>query len=245
MKLSGRIIEITETASTNEYLRQLHQTERLSEGVTVSAQFQTHGRGQMGNSWESEAGKNLLFSTILFPAKVEIAKQFVISQMVSVSMQEALEQYVKPVTLKWPNDLYYGKKKLAGILIENDICGKNIALSIVGIGVNVNQEVFTSGSPNPVSLKQILGREVDKKQLLRIYLERMSHNYALLNKKKSDEIGQKYHSSLFRKEGFHPFRDEHSLFAARIEKVAPTGYLHLVTENGEKRKYFFKEIEFV
>jgi len=245
MKHSYPIIEIAETASTNSYIRQLHEAEQLSEGATVVARFQTHGRGQMGNGWESEAGKNLLFSTLLFPVKVKATGQFIISQTVALSLQEALERYVNPVAIKWPNDIYYGEKKLAGILIENDICGKTIAVSVVGVGVNVNQEVFVSDAPNPVSLKQILGYEVDKEQLLQLFLERLSFNYALLNKGKCNEIREKYYMALFRKAGFFPFRDRQSLFMAQIAEVDATGHLHLITEGGEKRKYFFKELSFV
>ena len=245
MKKSCPIIEITETASTNDYIRHLHEAGQLPEGTVVSALFQTRGRGQMGNAWESEAGKNLLFSTLLFPTKVKANEQFIISQTVALSLQEALERYVKPISIKWPNDIYYGEKKLAGILIENDICGKTIALSVVGVGINVNQEAFTSGAPNPVSLKRILGCEIDKELLLNAFLERLFFNYALLNSGGSGEIREKYHAALFRKEGFFPFRDERSFFTARIAGVDAMGYLHLVTENGEKKEYFFKEVSFV
>ena len=239
------VIEIAETSSTNDYIRQLNAQGPLTEGTTVSADFQLSGRGQMGNSWESEAGKNLLFSTLLFPADIKITEQFILSQLVAVSMQEALENYLAPVTIKWPNDIYYGDKKLAGILIENDLCAAKISLSIIGIGVNVNQTRFYSGALNPVSMLQLLGVEIDRRILLTDYLERLAANYNLLKNGGADELRKRYHAVLFRGEGFHPFRDDAGLFSARIEEIDTAGYLHLVTESGERRKYFFKEVSFV
>ena len=239
------VIEIAETSSTNDYIRQLNAEEPLAEGTTVSAAFQLSGRGQVGNSWESEAGKNLLFSTLLFPTDIKITEQFILSQLVAVSLQEALENYIVPVTIKWPNDIYYGDKKLAGILIENDLCAAEISLSIIGIGVNVNQSRFYSDAPNPVSLLQLLDVEIDRQILLTDYLRQLSANYSLLKNGGADELRKRYHAALFRCEGFFPFRDNAGFFSARIEAIDSTGYLRLVTEGGEQRKYFFKEVEFV
>ena len=245
MKAPYTIIEIAETTSTNEYIRQLHEEEPLPEGTTVSTGFQTKGRGQMGNSWEAEQDKNLLFSTLLFPSGVKANGQFIVSQLVAVSLREALENWLKPIAIKWPNDIYYGSRKLAGILIENDVCGGEMTLSIIGIGVNVNQERFCSDAPNPVSLKQLLETDVDKKALLTAFLNRLASNYALLNNGKADEIKNSYHAALFRKEGAHLFRDGNGMFSAQIDKVDDEGYLHLITEERERRKYFFKEVSFV
>jgi len=239
------VIEIAETSSTNDYIRQLNAKESLAEGTTVSAHFQLSGRGQVGNSWESEAGKNLLFSTLLFPTGIKITEQFILSQLVAVSLREALANYLAPITIKWPNDIYYGDKKLAGILIENDLCAADISLSIIGIGVNVNQSRFYSDAPNPVSLRQLLGVEIDRRILLADYLTRLAANYRLLKNGEADELRKRYHAALFRREGFYPFRDNAGLFPARIEEVDTSGYLHLVAESGERRKYFFKEVVFV
>ena len=239
------VIEIAETSSTNDYIRQLNANEPLAEGTTVSAGFQLSGRGQVGNSWESEAEKNLLFSTLLFPTGIKITEQFILSQLVAVSLQEALENYIAPVTIKWPNDIYYGDKKLAGILIENDLCAAEMSLSIIGIGVNVNQSRFYSDAPNPVSLLQLLGVEIDRQILLTDYLRQLSANYSQLKNGGADELRKRYYAALFRREGFFPFRDNAGLFSARIEEVDTSGYLHLVTEGGERRKYFFKEVSFV
>ena len=239
------IIEIAETSSTNEYIRQLHEKDSLPEGATISAGFQTNGRGQMGNSWEAERGKNLLFSTLLFPSGVKINKQFIISQLVAVSLQETLENYLNPITIKWPNDIYYREQKLAGILIENDVCGDKITQSVIGIGVNVNQEQFCSDAPNPASLMQLLGREINKKELLSAFLAHLFSNYTRLRNGKANELAERYHAALFRKEGLHLFRDEAGIFFAQIDKVDAEGYLHLITNTRERRKYFFKEVSFV
>ncbi|MDD6210054.1 MAG: biotin--[acetyl-CoA-carboxylase] ligase [Bacteroidales bacterium] len=240
------VIELDETSSTNEYLRSLFQKNILAEGTTVTAEFQTKGRGQMGNSWESEPGKNLLFSTFLQPGNVLVNEQFIISQIVALSLQEMLEQYIAPVFIKWPNDIYYEERKIAGILIENDICGKKILASVIGIGLNVNQEVFCSDAPNPVSLRQLLRREIDKKELLSAFLSRLLANYALLKEGKENQIRESYRNALFRKEGFHPYVDKGgNIFNARISGIDNNGKLCLTMENGDSRQYYFKEISFL
>ena len=153
---SPRILRVAETASTNSLLRELVIKESLAEGSVVVADFQTAGRGQIGNTWESEAGKNLMFSLVLYPTCIPANRQFLISQIAALSVKETLDSYTDHVTVKWPNDIYWKEKKICGMLIENDLMGRNINQSIAGIGININQEIFHSSAPNPVSLLQIL-----------------------------------------------------------------------------------------
>lgn len=155
------LIHINETNSTNNYLQSLCSEQKVEELTVVVADFQTSGRGQRGNSWESAPGKNLLFSTVIFPEFLEARRQFLISQVISLAIKEELDTYTSDISIKWPNDIYWKEKKICGMLIENDLMGRNINQSIAGIGININQEIFHSSAPNPVSLLQITGEEHD------------------------------------------------------------------------------------
>ena len=164
------LIHISETNSTNSYLQNFCAKEKTEEFTTVAADYQTSGRGQRGNSWESEPHKNLLFSFVLFPEFLEARRQFLISQIVSLAIKEELDTYTDDVSIKWPNDIYWKEKKICGILIENDLIGRNISRSIAGIGININQEEFHSPAPNPVSLYQITGKQYDIYEVLKLSL---------------------------------------------------------------------------
>ena len=134
-------IHLTQTHSTNLYLRQILESNPLvEEGLVIYADFQDAGRGQQGNSWESEAKKNILCSLLLYPRRINAQDQFIISEIVSLGIADTLNSIQDGFAIKWPNDIYYGDKKVAGILIENDLSGKVIYDSIIGFGINVNQE---------------------------------------------------------------------------------------------------------
>ena len=168
---------IDETHSTSSLLRETYD-DSLPHLFTIRTDFQTAGRGQAGNSWESEKGKNLLFSTLLRYPEVEAADQWRLSMLVAVAVREAitsilspLASRLSPITIKWPNDIYYNDQKLVGILIENTLSGRQIAYTIAGVGINVNQTQWLSNAPNPVSMKQITGEEYDVENLLNAFLE--------------------------------------------------------------------------
>ena len=134
------LIHLEETDSTNKYLNELCNKQCVEELTTITADFQTSGRGQRGNSWESEAGQNLMFSFVLYPTFLKARRQFLLSQIISLAIKEELERYVSNISIKWPNDIYWKDKKICGMLIENDLTGVHISRSITGIGINVNQE---------------------------------------------------------------------------------------------------------
>ena len=155
-----KVIHIDETDSTNRWLRAYMQAPRplVPEGsypesgeqaVVVVAEYQTAGKGCGENSWESERGKNLTFSVLLHPTEISANCQFRISEAVSVVLCETIERFgVQKTSIKWPNDIYVGDRKICGILIENMLWGRIIDESIVGIGLNVNQKAFLSDAPN-------------------------------------------------------------------------------------------------
>lgn len=242
------IERLKQIPSTNSYLTQLCKENKAQEFHTVIAENQTAGRGQRGNSWESECGKNLTFSTVLYPTVLEAKEQFYLSMIVAFAVVDALGGYTSDFSIKWPNDIYWKDKKIAGILIENELEGGYITQSIIGIGVNVNQEVFHSSAPNPISLLQIIGTTIDRQELFHKILRGIMGGYIFLEtnyKLAISNIRQLYHQKLYRKESFHPYRDTDGIFTAEIQEVEPSGHIVLKDTQGTLRRYAFKEVEFM
>jgi BirA family biotin operon repressor/biotin-[acetyl-CoA-carboxylase] ligase len=241
------IIRLRETLSTNNYLKDLIVSQRdiLLEGTVVTADFQTKGRGQVGNFWESEDGKNLLVSVYFSPSHIEPANQFVLSELVSLAIVDFLEEEVSDISIKWPNDIYWKNQKLAGILIENELLGNRIIHSVIGIGLNVNQEKFLGSAPNPVSLALITGKQYDREELLHRLIERVYTFYMRVLRDEMPNIDNEYHAHLYRKEGFYLFQQQDEVFSARIVNVQANGQLVLQTQKGQLLKCSFKEVRFV
>lgn len=240
-----RTIRLDETTSTNSYLRGLVGKEPLPEGSMVMTEYQTAGRGQVGNVWESERAKNLMFSLILYPDFLPANRQFLISQIAALSVKETLDKYVNDITVKWPNDIYWRDRKICGMLIENDLSGRELYCSVIGIGININQQHFLSDAPNPVSLIQITGQEYDREEIARSFRKRLYERYLDLIRDKEEEIRRDYMSALYRGTGFHPYQGADGCFSARIRGIESTGHLILETKNGEVRRYAFKEVSVV
>ena len=234
-----KVIHIDETASTNQWLR-----EHAEEGdMAVWTDFQTAGRGCGTNTWESERGRNLLFSMLTHPTAVPATRQFRISMAASLAIVDALTPYMNKVraqdheclSIKWPNDIYWADRKLCGILIECQLSGSQIRDCIIGVGLNVNQEVFLSDAPNPVSLRQIIGQATDRETLLLKVLEAFT----------LDVDAERYRHLLDRREGWHCYRDGHGTFEAELVTVEDDGHLVLRDREGAYRRYAFKEVSFV
>lgn len=248
LNISLSIEQLEETSSTNSYLTQLCQESKAKEFHTVIANHQTAGRGQRGNNWESECGKNLTFSTVLFPTYLEAKEQFYLSMTVAFAIVDALQNYTDGFSIKWPNDIYWENKKIAGILIENELENKYVTQSIIGIGVNVNQEKFYSNAPNPISLRQIIGTDINRNELLQKILHGIIGGYLFLeaeHEQATSNIRQLYFQKLYRKNGLHPYRDAKGYFLAELHDVEPSGHLLLKDEQGILRRYAFKEVEFI
>lgn len=236
-----RIIHIEETDSTNRWLKE------NGEGtMVVVADYQTAGKGCGTNSWESERGKNLTFSMLIHPTDIPASQQFRITEVVSVALCEVLERYLLTVpelaeglSIKWPNDIYMGDKKICGVLIENRLQGNVIVDSIIGIGLNVNQTEFVSDAPNPVSLRQLLGREIDREALLHDFLE------TLETVSSSETTYSAYRNKLFRLGKQAVFSDETGRFEGTIQDVETDGRLLIKDLSGQERRYAFKEVQFV
>ena len=237
------IIEyIEQTESTNALVHKRLITENLPEMFVLQTGFQSSGKGQQGNSWESEIGKNLLFSLLLKPSFIAVDKQFIVSQMISLAIKKVLNQYADGFSIKWPNDIYWNDRKIAGILIENSLQGNKIIWIIVGVGLNVNQECFVSNAPNPVSLFNIVGKVLPTNEILENILTVFEQLYRIND---IEIIRAEYIENLYRGSGFHKFKADNQVFDARITNVFSDGQLELETTNDEILKFYFKEVEFV
>ena len=240
-------IKVSQTASTNTYLSRLAAT--LPGGTVIYTPSQTAGRGQKGNSWESEDGKNLTFSLLLKFPPVKARDQFYLSEAASLAVVEALAAEAgEGFTVKWPNDVYWQDKKVCGMLIENSLNGTDIATSIVGIGINVNQERFVSDAPNPVSLINITGREHDLEALLKQVCSSIEQMVESLGDDTArQDLHRRYMAALYRNDGAkHPFEDASGhRFMATIAGIAPDGTLTLRHEDGICHDYLFKEVKHI
>lgn len=235
---------VDSAASTNSLLAS--EAAGLGHGAVVAARSQTAGRGQRGNSWESEPGANLTFSMLLKPSAIEAASQFELSMIVALAVCDSLaDASGREFNVKWPNDIYCGDNKICGILIENSLEGRRIARSIAGIGINVNQRRFYSDAPNPVSLVGLTGRTYELEPLLddvcsRI-LTRLSDYEAAPD---PDALVAEYRSRLWRGTGFHRWFDALAgeTVEACIDHVDVTGLLTLACRDGSRRTFAFKEV---
>jgi BirA family biotin operon repressor/biotin-[acetyl-CoA-carboxylase] ligase len=188
---------------------------------------------------------------LLRPIVIPAAEQFVITELVTLAIINALQDEIRQkITIKWPNDIYVGDKKLCGILIENALCGPVIDTCIVGIGININQELFVSDAPNPVSLKQLNGRGNDRREILaEIYKNILNYYEYLADNWQNNDIKQSLHyeymNNLYRRIGYHNYSTpEGEHFRAEIEDIGPQGHLTLRLESGELRTFAFKEVIF-
>ncbi len=200
-------------------------------------------RGQRGNTWESEPGKNLTFSVLLRPDGLHASQQFRISQAVSLAITDTLDGFLPEgieAKVKWPNDIYVGNRKICGILIENTLCGAAIQHSIIGIGLNINQRDFLSDAPNPVSLYQLTRKDTCINDILEGILSRILQPFT-----DHDTLHHRYMSSLWRGDGqYYPYSTpDGNIFQARITSVAPTGHITLSPRPPARPLTFaFKEV---
>lgn len=258
---------IEETDSTNNLLARILRGEEpqyadcLKENIPVIyTTYQTAGRGQAGNGWEAEKGKNLLFSYLLREPKIKPTEQFELNILAAIlthcTIKDLLsDEQKKLLAIKWPNDIYYGDKKLAGILVENSLIGSVIRHSIAGIGININQERWVGNAPNPVSLKQITGKETHIKNVMMTFITYLNQ-WELTT---PESRRQYYMQHLYRREGYWPFVEREvsvqptmnasteaaGQFMARIEDILPTGEIILCDRHNKRHTFHFKQVRYV
>ena len=253
-----RMIELDEVDSTNNFLRHL-DTPGDNRMTLVTAEFQTAGRGADRNHWESAKGENLLLSLRVMPSNLPARRMFAISEVAALTVRDALDAFL-PIAqcsmfnvqcsmfnVKWPNDIYFGDSKVAGILIENDLQGALVQRSTIGIGININQRHFLSDAPNPRSLADIVGHDVVRRFVLEQFMESFTHYFEQIetgNQEALDALHKQYKTHLYRRGEEHTYSDKEGTFRAILTDVEPTGHLILQDTKGKQRRYEFKEVKY-
>lgn len=239
-----KLIELNETDSTNRFLREYTG----DEGVTLTvatAEYQTLGKGTGANTWESGRGENLLFSMMFRPSGLPVSRQFEIIETIAVVVRDVLGERTDGITIKWPNDIYWRDRKMAGILSECDVSGGAISRCIVGVGININQTEFKSDAPNPVSLRQICGKVFNRKAILYDVIRLFAERLKCIDGGNFSYIRSAYLQHLYHKEGVHEFEDGRGRFSASIVTVEEDGHLVLRREDGDVSEYAFKEVKYL
>lgn len=246
VKIGSTFYWLKETDSTNNEALRILREENAENGMVILTEKQTAGRGQRGNIWKSKESENLTMSIILMPENLQIQYQFYLNMAVALGIHRALKNELgSDLQLKWANDIYFGSKKLGGILIENAVQKNNILHSVIGIGLNANQKQFDKNLPNPISLHQITARFYDLQTLAEQICVGIQYFYDLLIAGEKRQIRQDYLSVLLWKNEWRNFETDSGIIALKIIDVAPNGLL--ITENklGEVLQFSFGELKAV
>ena len=240
-------LKLDATDSTNSFLRELVRDGNPKNWTIVSTQRQTQGRGQQGADWFSDEFKNLTFSILVKDLTVKAKDQFLLSCAVSVGLFNALEQFGLPrLQVKWPNDIMSGSSKIAGILIENSVMNEYISHSIVGIGLNVNQDRFPEALPGAASMLQLTNRAYDLDQVLKVVVEAVRLEISALEEGDSEILHSDYEKVLYRRNRPAMFRKPGGEpFLGQILGVTGSGMLVIKNEAGSLGHYAHKEIKYL
>jgi BirA family biotin operon repressor/biotin-[acetyl-CoA-carboxylase] ligase len=240
------IIKLNAIESTNLYLKKLAVEKNAENYTVVTANYQSAGRGQMGAVWHSEIGKNLTFSILVKFQAFQIEKQFYLSMAVSLGVLAAIHNYISsPLFVKWPNDILAEKDKLAGILIENIISGNLIKQSVIGMGLNVNQEKFPATIGNVTSLKKLAGKSFDIDALIEAIVVSIQNFVGYIDRREFQKLKELYLKSLYKFQKPMMFEDaQGTIFLGKIVDVFEDGKLVVALENEKTRKFNLKEIKF-
>lgn len=251
------LVLLKETDSTNDFLLANADCYKGVDITVAVADFQTNGHGMGSNKWESEPGKNLLFSILVHPEWLPVAKQFLLSMATALALREVIAEAVDgaggcgaEVKIKWPNDIYWKDKKMCGTRIDANLKGSSLKDMIIGTGVNVNQEVFVSDAPNPVSLKMVTGCCIDCMFMLDRIMTRFEYFYNMVKDEwertgSAEVVITLYHEHLYRNSGMYRYEDAEGIFNARLLDVQPNGIMRLVDDSERIRQYEFKEVKFI
>ncbi|NND07209.1 MAG: biotin--[acetyl-CoA-carboxylase] ligase [Saprospiraceae bacterium] len=243
----GKVLfEFEKLPSTNTHAQHLLSTGRPEEGTVIWAHHQTEGRGQMGTRWESAAERNLTFSVILYPRFLAAAEQFYLNKALSTAIAKALQMFFpNTIHIKWPNDIYVGREKIAGILIQNTLRGGQIYASILGVGLNVNTTHFSAHIPNPTSM-YLQGKPIeDLRNLLNQCLEQINHHYLKLMENMTI-FDREYKLLLYKRQVKSSFilHETGQKVYGYIQNVDPQGQLQIIMEDGSNRHFSIKELSY-
>jgi BirA family transcriptional regulator, biotin operon repressor / biotin---[acetyl-CoA-carboxylase] ligase len=245
MIIGSNLLFFQNLPSTNAHTFDLLKKSKLPEGTILYTNYQSAGKGYSGNKWESEDGKNLLISIILYPSFIKPEDHFLISMVISLGVCDFLMRFIPECSIKWPNDIWVNNDKIAGLLLESSLTGNQIEFTVAGIGLNINQQRFLSNAPNPVSLNQLTGVNYDLPSSLEILASDLDKRYKQLIGGNYGQIKKEYISKLYRLNRWHEFRDKNGLYRGRVLTVGDYGRLIIERQNGEISEYSFKETEFI
>lgn len=245
--IGSQIIRLTEVGSTNNYLMDWLCREKPGEGTVVIADYQSAGRGMDGNKWESEPGKNLTFSFVLYPSFLAPEAQFYLNKIVSLGLIDLVSELLpehNDIQIKWPNDIYTGNEKVAGTLIQNGIKGSAFDFAVIGIGLNINQKSFPPGSGNPVSLQMIAHRAFNLEDVLSRTFSKLEYRFDQLKQGVKKEIDEDYLNNLYRINQLAGFIFKGKSIRAKITGVNRYGQLILEIPGEKTIECDMKEIKF-
>ena len=232
--------------STNSKALQLASVHHAPEGSVVIASFQDKGRGQRGNEWHSRAGENLLMSVILYPSFLSAKKIFLLNQVIALAVYDVVAMYCnQKINIKWPNDIMVNDKKIAGILIENSFRGDEIANSVAGVGLNVNQKLFDDFNLRATSLAILAAENYKLPEVAKTLQNKIEFWYSSLKQGNFQLIDEFYHGRLYRHNEFSKYKIKNETVFGTIRGVNDTGKLIFEKEGGEVFKLDNKEIVFV
>ena len=247
--MGQNIINLDETESTNTYAINLLKEISVTDGTLIFTHKQTKGRGQVGNTWQAESGKNLTFSLVLHPSFLPADKQFYLSKIISLAvfgmLTEFLDISLYDIKIKWPNDILVNNKKIAGILIENILRTNYLQSSVIGVGININQLNFFGIDKQVTSLAALLKKEFDLKELLRLFCKHFEALYLSLKQGNFTKITQAYLQQLYKYNQWANYRVGNEIFSAKITQVEENGLLVLTNEQNQILKFNFKEVAFL
>lgn len=238
------IIKLSAIDSTNSYLKELITKQTVENFTVVLAENQTNGRGQRGANWEVESGKNLTFSILTKDILLSFEEVFNLNVVVAVSLFQTFSNLKIPnLSIKWANDILADKKKVCGILIENQFKSNSEILSVIGIGINVNQENFEN-LPQASSLKKISGQEWNKDEVLLTFLNQFQNNINLYKNEGAKYFWEVYHENLFKKNMPMAFENaQNDKFMGIIKQVLPNGLLQIQLEDDSLQLFDIKEVK--
>ena len=241
--MGQKLIYVPECHSTNTLLNELNDSSPLPEGAVVITDNQTAGRGQRGNLWEAEKSKNLTFSMLLKPSFLAAKDQFHLNMAVSLAVISALKIYTSAfIKLKWPNDIFIDNKKIGGILIENQLKGMSLSDSIVGIGLNINQENFSfPGASSIYNFSQVFN---DLNEVFQKLIGSLEAEYLDLRAGNSTHLKERYMNSLYKFNELNRFESQGRDFSGSIRDIDENGRLCVETLGG-MRVFSFKEVKFL